>query len=108
MDIGFITDYISPVALAICLCVGWIVKNLVPGDTVNRYIPLMAGVLGVLIVAWATWSVTPETIVAGLVSGLASTGLYEAFAGVVLGVRVAKLERDGNDDLRGEDDGEEG
>lgn len=87
MDMSFITDYISPIALAACLCVGYVVKHLVPGDEVNRWIPLIAAVLGVLIVAWATWSLTPETVVAGLVSGLASTGLYEAFRNLIGGER---------------------
>ena len=42
MDIGYITEYISPVALVVCLA-------------------------------------------AGLISGLASTGLYEAFEGIIGG-----------------------
>lgn len=87
MDMSFITDYISPIALAACLCVGYVIKHLVPSEEINRWIPLVAAVLGVLIVAWATWSLTPETVVAGLVSGLASTGLYEAFRNLIGGER---------------------
>lgn len=83
MDIGFVAGYVSPIALAICLCVGYVVKHVVPSEAVNRYIPLIAAVLGVAIVAWAEWSITPETVVAGLVSGLASTGLYEAFHNLI-------------------------
>ena len=79
MDLSFIADYISPIALVLCLCVGYVIKHLVPNDEINRWIPLIAAALGVAVVAWATWSLTPETVVAGLVSGLASTGLYEAF-----------------------------
>lgn len=85
MDISFITNFISPIALVVCLCVGYVVKHVIPGDQVNRWIPLIAAALGVLVVAWATWSITPETIVAGLVSGLASTGLYEAFRNLIGG-----------------------
>ncbi len=85
MDIGFVAGYVSPIALAICLCVGYVVKHVVPSEAVNRYIPLIAAVLGVAIVAWAEWSITPETVVAGLVSGLASTGLYEAFKNLIDG-----------------------
>lgn len=83
MDISYALDYISPVALAICLCIGYVIKHVVPSEEVNRYIPLIAAVLGVTVVAWATWSLTPETVVTGLVSGLASTGLYEAFRNLI-------------------------
>ena len=85
MDVSFIADYISPIALAACLCVGYVIKHLVPNDDINRWIPLIAAVLGVAVVAWATWSLMPETVVAGLVSGLASTGLYEAFRNLIGG-----------------------
>lgn len=85
MDLSFIADYISPIALVLCLCVGYVIKHLVPNEEVNRWIPLIAAALGVAVVAWATWSLTPETVVAGLVSGLASTGLYEAFRNLIGG-----------------------
>ena len=85
MDLSFIADYISPIALVLCLCVGYVIKHLVPNDEINRWIPLIAAVLGVAVVAWATWSITPEAVVAGLVSGLASTGLYEAFRNLIGG-----------------------
>lgn len=78
MDI--LNDYIVPVVLVICLCIGYVMKNLVPTDKVNRYIPVTVAVVGVVISVWnAGWSVTPATVVTGLVSGLASTGMHEAF-----------------------------
>ena len=36
-------------------------------------------VIGVVLNAWMNMSFTPEILLGGLVSGLASTGLYEAF-----------------------------
>ena len=76
---GFLNDYLVLVVVGICLCVGYILKNLVPGNGINRYIPLIVGVLGVVINLWlCAWSVTPQTVLAGLVSGLSSTGMYEA------------------------------
>ena len=79
MELTFIQELINPITLAACLCVGFILKNLVPSEKVNRFIPLIVGLLGVCICAWANWAVTPEIVTTGLVSGLASTGLYEAF-----------------------------
>ena len=37
------------------------------------------GVLGLGLNIWINLSITPDIVLAGLVSGLASTGLYEAF-----------------------------
>lgn len=75
----FITDYINVVVMLTCLGVGYIVKHLVPGDKVNRFIPIIVGVLGVALNAWANLSFSPAVICGGLISGLSSTGLYEAF-----------------------------
>ncbi len=48
------------IVLGICLCVGYILKNLIPTDKINRFIPLIMGVLGVLLNMWISWGVTPE------------------------------------------------
>lgn len=79
MELTFIQEFISPIALVICLAVGYVVKNVVPGEVVNQFIPLIAALLGVCICAWSAMQITPEVICQGLVSGLASTGMYEAF-----------------------------
>jgi hypothetical protein len=76
----FLNEYIVLVVLGICLCVGYILKNVIPTDKVNKFIPAAMGVLGIFLNLWASgWSLTPETILGGLVSGLASTGLHQAF-----------------------------
>ena len=71
------TDYISVLTMVICVCVGYVVKHFVPGDMINRFIPLIAAVLGVAISVWSAMAFTPQVLAVGLVSGLASTGLYE-------------------------------
>lgn len=76
----FLNEYIVAVVVGICLCVGYILKNVVATDKVNKYIPLIVGLLGVLINVWAAAAITPEVILGGLASGLASTGMYELFA----------------------------
>ena len=78
MDI--LNSYIGPVVLIVCLCIGYVIKHLVPNDKVNRYIPVTVAVIGIVIAVWnAGWVISPGVICTGLVSGLASTGLYEAF-----------------------------
>lgn len=78
MDLGFINDYISIVTLAICIAVGFIIKTSFKNKTLNQFIPLISGVLGVLIYAWSVGGLTPDGLATGLVTGLAATGLYEA------------------------------
>lgn len=85
MDISGLKEYVVIIVLGICLCVGYILKNLIPTDKINRFIPLIMGVLGVLLNMWISWGVTPKIILGGLISGLASTGLYEAFRNMISG-----------------------
>ena len=75
----FLTQFSIPVVIGICLCVGYILKNVVTTDKVNKFIPPIMGVLGLGLNMWINLGVSPEIILGGLVSGLASTGLYEAF-----------------------------
>lgn len=72
----FLTQYLSIVIIIICAAVGYIIKNFLP-DSLNNFIPLFSGVLGVFIACWAVSAFTPEVLATGLVSGLAATGCYE-------------------------------
>lgn len=75
----FLTDFSIPVIVGICLCVGYILKNVVPIDKINKFIPLIMGAMGLGLNIWINLGISPEIILGGLVSGLASTGLYEVF-----------------------------
>lgn len=75
----FLSEYMLPVVLGICLCVGFVVKKWVR-DVDNKYIPTIVSVLGIILSSWVhAWQVTPEIVLGGLTSGLASTGMYELF-----------------------------
>ena len=78
MDITFLTEYMAPVIIGLCLCVGYVVKHWV-ADVDNRIIPTICAALGVALACWMHWgSITPEVVLTGMVSGLASTGLHQA------------------------------
>lgn len=83
MDLTFLSKYAIPVIVGICLCLGFIIKYAIKTDKINRFIPLIMGVLGLGIAIWIKKSVTPEIVLKGLFSGLASTGLYEAFRNII-------------------------
>ena len=82
-EITFLQGYFIPVIVGICLCVGYIVKKWVK-DVDNKYIPTINAVLGLVLALWInSFAFTPEIILQGIFSGLASTGLYEAFRNIV-------------------------
>lgn len=79
MDLNFLQEFVIPVILFTCLCVGYIIKKWV-ADVDNKYIPTIVSVLGVFLAVWMNgFAISPEILLTGLVSGLGSTGLYEAF-----------------------------
>lgn len=82
-------SYIAPLILIACLCVGYVIKNVVTTDKVNRYIPLIVLVLGALLNIWFEGIITLPVVVVGMVSGLASTGFYELIDTTILNVKKA-------------------
>lgn len=82
MDISFLTDYCNVIIVGICLCVGYVIKQSMP-NVDNKYIPLVMAILGVIIALWINMDVTPQIILSGLFSGLASTGLHQMFTKLI-------------------------
>lgn len=79
MDITQIVGYIQIVPMGVALCVGFVIKYIVPSDAANKFIPLVSALLGVAVSCWMAEGINPEILLSGMVSGLAATGLYEAF-----------------------------
>ena len=72
-------QYLSPVIVALCLIVGYIIKHWVR-DADNRIIPTVVTVVGIAAAVAMNWgAVTIEVVVGGALSGLASTGLHQVF-----------------------------
>ena len=72
-----LNQYVVVIIMGICLAIGFIIKNslsFIP----NKFIPLIMGVLGVVLNIWLNeYTFTPEILLGGLASGLASTGAFE-------------------------------
>ena len=83
MDISVLSQYLDLIVVGICLCVGYMIKtgfDKIP----NKYIPLIVGILGLIIKVTMNYNgINAEIILSGLLSGLASTGLYEAFKNLI-------------------------
>lgn len=76
----FLNDYLVLIVLGICLCVGYVIKHAIPTEKINKFIPLIMAVLGVVLNVWISgFEFTPEVLLGGLASGLASTGMHQAF-----------------------------
>lgn len=73
----FITEYYIPIVMVACLVIGYLMKNFMPTD--NKWIPLTVTIIGAIIGCIAQQSISLESVVAGAVTGLASTGLHQLF-----------------------------
>ena len=72
-------DFIVPIIVLACLVIGYVIKHTPYLDKVaNAYIPLIVTVLGAVL-GVVTSGMSIEAVIYGAVSGLASTGLHQAF-----------------------------
>lgn len=84
MDLSVFLGSINIVIVGICLCIGYIIKNIYINDKINKYIPLVMACLGLTMsICTNLDKITLEVIFTGLFSGLASTGCYEAFKNLI-------------------------
>lgn len=92
MDVSMFEQFVSLPAMAAAFVVGYVVKNAIPSTEVNRFIPFICAGVGVAIVCWTNGAIDAESVVAGLVSGLAATGVYEAYRGAASGSSTKSTE----------------
>ncbi|WP_018590441.1 phage holin family protein [Terrisporobacter glycolicus] len=82
MDLTFLNDYVVLVIVGICVCVGYVLKNSFP-SLENKYIPLIMAILGVVLNVWIVKIISPDVILGGMFSDLASTGLHQLFVTLI-------------------------
>ena len=83
MDISFITDMYVPIIMVACLVVGFIVKKWI-NDVDDKWIPTIVTILGAVL-GFVINGASIEAVVAGAVTGLASTGLHQLFKQLIEG-----------------------
>ena len=84
-------EFVVPIIVLACLVIGYVIKHTPYLDKIaNAYIPLIVTVLGAIL-GVVTSGLTIEAVIYGAVSGLASTGLHQAFT------RVLSLDKEGED-----------
>ena len=77
-DMSFFNSIAMPMVIAACLIIGFILKKWVK-DVDNKYIPTILAIFGAVMACLVQNTVSVEVLVAGSFSGLASTGLHQAF-----------------------------
>lgn len=83
MNIEFLADYVMPVIVGLCLLFGFVVKKWIK-DVDNKWIPTLCCILGIVLAVFNDWgAISLSTILAGGFSGLASTGLHQAFTQLI-------------------------
>ena len=103
MNINF-EDYLIPIIAIGCLCVGFVLKKWMPAD--DKYIPTILLVIGAISGA-ILFGLSYEGVVKGMLSGLASVGLHQAFHQFIKD-DLSEIEVDEMDALDYEDGDEEG
>ena len=79
MNLDFITENYIPVITLATLIIGYVIKETPALKKVaNAYIPLIVTITGALLGVFIS-GLSVEALVYGAVSGLASTGLHQAF-----------------------------
>lgn len=84
MDLNILNEYLVIIVVGICLCVGYVIKHsldFIP----NKYIPLIMLILGTItnVLINLNTGVNASVILGGMLSGLASTGLHQAFSRLI-------------------------
>lgn len=82
MDLNYLSEFCIPVIVGICVCVGYVIKTSIP-NIQNRFIPLIMSVLGLFLNIWISKGIDANILLAGLFSGLSSTGLHQLFKNLI-------------------------
>ena len=78
-DLKFLGEYYIPIVMAVCLSVGYILKHWI-SDVDNRIIPTALAILGAVCACVNYWDISLDIIAAGMITGLASTGVHQMFS----------------------------
>ena len=86
MTLDFLTEYFVPIVVAACLILGFCMKQLkiIP----DKFIPTILAVVGAVLSCVNSKDVSLQIVVYGAFSGLASTGLHQAFKQIIDGELV--------------------
>ena len=84
MDLNYLCDYYIPIVMTACLVIGYCIKHITWLERIsNEYIPAILVLTGAAFACINEGNISFQVLVSGAVTGLASTGLYEAFSQII-------------------------
>ena len=83
IDLDLYMGLINGGVMLFCLAIGYIIKTSIP-KIPNRFVPLIMAIVGVVVAIFNAQGIDFNILLSGLITGLASTGLYEAFRNLIL------------------------
>ncbi len=85
---NLITEMYLPVVMVLCLSIGYILKHWVK-DVDNKIIPTVLALFGAVCACIAERNISLDILASGVITGLASTGLHQAFKQFIEGKKDA-------------------
>lgn len=78
---NMVLNLISPSIMVLCYVAGVIIKKCITKID-NKYIPIINALFGVILAAIMAGNISVDSIAQGIVSGWASTGLFESIRNI--------------------------
>ena len=82
LDLSVISNYLVIAVILVCCCIGYVIKtslDFIP----NKYIPLIMACIGVVLNYFIAGYFNVNVLLGGMLSGLSSVGLYQAFKNLI-------------------------
>ena len=82
LDLSVISNYLVVAVILVCCCIGYVIKtslNFIP----NKYIPLIMACIGVVLNYFIAGYFNVNILLGGMLSGLSSVGLHQAFKNLI-------------------------
>lgn len=82
LDLSVISNYLVIAVILVCCCIGYVIKtslDFIP----NKYIPLIMACIGVVLNYFIVGYFNVNVLLGGMLSGLSSVGLHQAFKNLI-------------------------
>ena len=82
LDLSVVGSYLVVAVILVCCCIGYVIKtslDFIP----NKYIPLIMACIGVVLNYFIAGYFNVNVLLGGMLSGLSSVGLHQAFKNLI-------------------------
>lgn len=82
LDLSVVSNYLVVAVILVCCCIGYVIKtslDFIP----NKYIPLIMAYIGVVLNYFIAGYFNVNVLLGGMLSGLSSVGLHQAFKNLI-------------------------